>query len=170
MGQYPVAKNHRELIAWRLCAALRRLVLTYTRRGEVSRDYRYRNDLRAAARSACYLTSEGYYRKRDGDFVNFLVWARASLGEAGDQIDDGHECGYFTTKQHQQMITMIKRACGANRGLREYLEAERERQKRRKRRRAKRPAKINARETREANKRQKQAEKDNQARRTSEDP
>jgi len=81
-------------------------------------------------RSACYLTSEGFYRKRDGDFINFLVWARASLGEAGDQIDDGHECEYFSPAQHAEMITLVKRACGANSGLRRYLEGQQKKRKR----------------------------------------
>ena len=122
MGHHPVATNHKELVAWQLCAELRRLVLRYTRAGPARDDYRFRNDVRAAARSACYLTSEGFYRKRDGDFVNFLIMARSSLGEAGDQVDDGLECGYFTREQHAQMISFIKRACAANRRLREYLE------------------------------------------------
>jgi four helix bundle protein len=124
MGAHPVAKNHKELIAWQLCAELRRRVLAAVKRGPAAQDYRYRNQLRAAARSACYLTSEGFYRKRDGDFLNFLVWARGSLGEVADQIDDGLECGYFTKEQHAGMNTFLKRAFGANRGLCRYLEAE----------------------------------------------
>jgi four helix bundle protein len=132
MGHHPVATNHTELIAWRLCADLRRLVLQFTRREPVREDQRFCAQIRAAARSACYLTSEGFYRKRDGDFVNFLVWARASLGEAGDQIGDGLESGYFTSAEHDEMITLVKRACGANSGLRRYLNTERDKARRRK--------------------------------------
>ena len=122
MSKNPVATNHTELIAWRLCAALRRLVLRYTREGPAREDYRFRNQIRSAARSACYLTSEGFYRKRDGDFINFLVMARGSLGEAGDQIEDGAESEYFTESQRVEMIRLMKRACKANSGLRRYLE------------------------------------------------
>jgi four helix bundle protein len=120
----PIAHNHEELIAWQLCAALRRLVLTYTRNPRVRKDRRFCSDIRAAARSACYCTSEGFYRKRDGDFLNFLVWARGSLGEVSDQVGDGHEDGHFTDAQRDEMITLVKRACGANSGLRRYLESE----------------------------------------------
>jgi hypothetical protein len=48
--------------------------------------------------------------------------ARGSLGEAGDQIEDGAESGYFTESQRIEMIRLMKRACKANSGLRRYLE------------------------------------------------
>ena len=122
--KHPVANTHEELVVWQLCAQLRRLVLKYTRDPRVRKDRRFCSDIRAAARSACYCTSEGFYRKRDGDFINFLVWARGSLGEVSDQVGDGHEERYFTDAQRDEMITLIKRACGANGGLRRYLESE----------------------------------------------
>ena len=119
--KHPVATNHEELITWQLCAQLRRLVLKYTRQKEVRKDRRFCSQIRAAARSACYCVSEGFYRKRDGDFLNYLVYSRGELGEVSDQLGDGHEEGYFTDAQRDEMITMIKRACGANSGLRRYL-------------------------------------------------
>jgi len=119
--KHPVANNHEELIAWQLCAQLRRLVLKYTRHPKVRQDRKFCDQIRTAARSACYCTSEGFYRKRDGDFINFLVWARASIGEVSDQVGDGHEDGHFNDAQRDEMITLVKRACGANGGLRRYL-------------------------------------------------
>ena len=124
MSIHPVAKNHKDLIAWQLCAALRRLVLLHTRRGPAASDFGFRDQIRAAARSACYVTSEGFYRKRDGDFLNFLVWARGSLGEVGDQLDEGLESNYFTPDQHAEMVSYVKRASAANTGLRRYLEGQ----------------------------------------------
>ena len=109
---------------WQLCAALRRLVLMHTRRGPAAADFGFRDQIRSAARSACYVTSEGFYRKRDGDFLNFLVWARGSLGEVGDQLDEGLESNYFTSEQHAEMITYVRRASAANTALRRYLEGQ----------------------------------------------
>lgn len=130
MSSNPVATNHRELITWQRCAQLRGLVLQYTRKGPVREDRRFLSQIRGSARSACNLTSEGFYRKRDGDFINYLVMARASLGEASDQIDDGRDCGYFSAAQRDQMIRILKRAMAANRELRKYLENCREATKR----------------------------------------
>src|SRR5262245_2763673 len=122
MSSKPPARNHKELDAWQLCSELRRSVLKYTRKGVVREDRRFLSQLRGSARSACDLTSEGFYRKRDGDFINYLVMARASLGEASDQIDDGADSEYFTDDQRKEMIVLVKRAMGANRELRRYLE------------------------------------------------
>jgi four helix bundle protein len=122
MGSEPPAKNHRELIVWQLCAKLRSMIWKYTRDGPAAKDRRYCDQIRPAARSACYCTSEGFYRNRDGDFLNFLVMARASLGEIDDQLDEGLEIDYFTKEQHAQMKQCLARACKANGGLRAYLE------------------------------------------------
>jgi four helix bundle protein len=126
MPHAPAAKNHTELVVWQLCSQLRALVLKYTRSARVREDRRYYTDIRAAARSACYLTSEGFYRKRDGDFQNFLVWARGSLGEVSDQVSDGQQEGYFSAEQAEQMISLVKRSMAANRRLREYLQSARQ--------------------------------------------
>jgi four helix bundle protein len=101
------------------CAAkLRRLVLRYTRTGPSSKDFDFRRQLRRAARSACYNTSEGFYRYKHGEFGNLLNIARGSLGEALDQIGDGHENHYFTGEQHTEMKRMCLRAMKANIALR----------------------------------------------------
>jgi four helix bundle protein len=116
MGE-PVRK-HQDLIAWQLCSQFRRLVLRYTKTGAVSKDYDYRRQLRRAARSACYNTSEGFYRYKHGEFGHQLNVARASLGEALDQIDEGVEVDYFTKTQHTEMKRICLRAMKANMALR----------------------------------------------------
>jgi four helix bundle protein len=112
----PVTK-HTELIAWQLCSRLRALVLEHTRRGEVSREYDYRRQLRRAVRSACYLTSEGFYRYRRKEMSCYIDWAKASLGEALDQLDEGLEQRYFTPEVHLAMRRMCLRAIKCNRAL-----------------------------------------------------
>ena len=115
----PVRK-HEQLIAWQLCSQLRRLVLRYTRRGPAATDFDFdfRRQLRRAARSACYNTSEGFYRYGHGEFGHLLNIARGSLGEALDQIDDGGECNYFTPEQQTEMRRICLRAMKANIALR----------------------------------------------------
>ena len=111
-------RNHEDLIAWQLCRQLRSLVLRYTRTGAVARDFDFCGQLRRAARSACYNTSEGFYRYRHGEFGNFLNIARGSLGEALDQIDEGGETGHFTPAEHVEMRRICIRAMKANLALR----------------------------------------------------
>ena len=117
MAKKPVRK-HEDLIAWQLCSHFRRLVLKNVRSGPAAKDLDYRLQLRKAARSACYNTSEGFYRYGHGEFGNLLNIARGSLGEALDQLDDGRESHYFTVEQHSEMRRICLRAMKANIALR----------------------------------------------------
>lgn len=113
------ARKHTDLIAWQLCHRLRALVLANTRTGPAAKEYDYRRQLRKSARSACYNTSEGFYRFRHGDFGNLLVIAYGSLGEALDQIDEGLQEKYFTADQHLAMKRICIRAMKCNFRLRQ---------------------------------------------------
>jgi four helix bundle protein len=107
-------RRHQNLIAWQLCHQLRALVLEYTRSGPVACDYDYRRQLRKAARSACYNTSEGFYRYKRPQARHFMNIAYASLGELLDQIDEEREEKYFTAAQHTAMRRLCLRAMKCN--------------------------------------------------------
>ena len=117
-------RNHGELVAWQLCAHLRRLVWDATRDGPARGDRRYGDQIRSAARTACYLTSEGFYRTREGDFLNCLVMAHASLAETDDYLDQGLEKQYFAAAAHGAMKEAAARALSANRRLRDSLRSQ----------------------------------------------
>ena len=116
-----MVRSHKELICWQLCAQLRGLALKYIRYGPANKDFRFREQMRAAIRSSCYQTSEGFYSFKHGVFARYLDGAYASLGEALDQIDDGHEQQYFTEDQQIEMRRLARRAMKANRGLVTWL-------------------------------------------------
>jgi four helix bundle protein len=114
-----IATNHTELIVWQLCDQLRSLTLEHTE--HTKHDRRWRDQIRASIRSVCNNTCEGFYRKRDGDFLNHLIFARGSLGEFEDQLDEGLACQAFTQQQYEEMKRLVIRAWTANSGLRRYL-------------------------------------------------
>jgi len=115
------AKSHKDLICWQLCAKLRTLGLTCIRSGGANGDWDFRGQMRRAMRSACYQTSEGFYFFKHKPFAHYLDGAYASLGETLDQIDDGHERGYFSEDQQVEMRRLARRAMKANRGLAAWL-------------------------------------------------
>ncbi|HVJ28041.1 MAG TPA: four helix bundle protein [Vicinamibacterales bacterium] len=117
-------RNHGELVAWQLCAHLRRLVWDATREGPAKGDRKYCDQIRSAARTACYLTSEGFYRTREGDFLNCLVMAHASLVETDDYLDHGVEKQYIAPVAHGTMKEAVARAMNANRRLRDSLRSQ----------------------------------------------
>jgi len=116
-----MVRSHRDLICWQLCARLRSLSLECIRHGPANQDFRFREQMRAATRSSCYQTSEGFYSFTHGVFARYLDGAYASLGEALDQIDDGHEQHYFTDEQQVEMRRLARRAMKANRRLTAWL-------------------------------------------------
>ena len=130
MGSHPVATNRTELVVWQLCDQLRSLTLQYTQ--NTTHDLRWRDQIRASIRSACNNIAEGFSRKRDGDFLNHLIFARGSLGEFEDQLDEGLEAHAFTKQQHEEMKRLLIRAASASNGLRRYLAASIEKEKSRK--------------------------------------
>jgi four helix bundle protein len=79
----------------------------------------YKHQIRKAARSACYNTSEGFYRYKHGEFGHHLNIARGSLGELQDQLDEGLENKYFTKERHSEMSRLCYRSMRANVKLRE---------------------------------------------------
>jgi four helix bundle protein len=116
-----MVKSHNDLICWQLCAQLRRLGLNAIRRGRANGDWDFRGQMRRAMRSACYQTSEGFYFFKHKPFAHYLDGAFASLGEVLDQIDDGHEQGYFSDDQQVEMRRLARRGMKANRRLAEWL-------------------------------------------------
>jgi four helix bundle protein len=116
-----VARNHKELICWQLCAQLRSLGLNAIRKGRANGDWEFRGQMRRAMRSNCYQTSEGFHAFRHKPFAHYLDGAYASLGETLDQIDDGHEHGYFSDPQQTDMRRLARRAMKCNRRLAEWL-------------------------------------------------
>jgi four helix bundle protein len=131
MAKNVIATNHKELVVWQLCSRLRALTLEHTRRAYG--DFHWRGQIRSSIRSACNNTTEGFYRKRDGDFLNHLIFAVASLGEFNDQLDEGLQSGVFTKEQYEEMRRLLIRAWKANSALRRYLAKSIEREKERKR-------------------------------------
>ena len=125
-------RNHGELIAWQLCTHLRRLIWDATRDGPAAADRRYCDQIRSSARTACYLTSEGFYRGSDGDFLNCLITARASLGEVETQIEEGVNRQFFTKVEHGVLKEALARACSANRRLRDHVQRRAEQDTKRK--------------------------------------
>jgi four helix bundle protein len=116
-----VARNHKELICWQLCAQVRSLGLNAIRKGRANGDWDFRGQMRRAMRSNCYQTSEGFYAFKHKPFAHYLDGAYASLGETLDQIDDGHENGYFSDEQQTEMRRLARRAMKANRRLAAWL-------------------------------------------------
>jgi len=114
-----------ELIAWQLADQLRREGYRLTATGMASRDFAFRDDIRAAAASVANNTAEGFARYRPREFHRFLEIAKASLAETENHLDDGQSRGHFTVDDTRLARTLAKRTAVAQSRLMRYLRSSR---------------------------------------------
>ncbi|HEY7292359.1 MAG TPA: four helix bundle protein [Vicinamibacterales bacterium] len=115
------ARTYRELVCWQLANDLKLRVYAVTAINGVARDVRFCDQIRDSARGAPRAIAEGFGRFRPGDFGRYLEYARASLIETQNHLDDARDCGYVSAAAHRELVTLADRAIGAVTNLRKYL-------------------------------------------------
>lgn len=114
-------RRYRDLECWQLASELKMRVYAATTADGVRRDRRFCDQIRDAARGGPRAIAEGFGRFRPADFARFLEYARASLIETQNHLDDARDCHYINDVTHSELITLADRAIGAVTGLRRYL-------------------------------------------------
>jgi four helix bundle protein len=117
-----MARDHRELECWQLADELRQRVLEIIKRPNAARDKNFCDDIDRASNSACYNTSEGFYKFKHKPFAASLRIARGELGETRDQLEAAAQKKYVTTTEHAELDALCRRALGANGGLIKFLD------------------------------------------------
>src|SRR5688500_17200722 len=88
-------RTFKELHAWQAANALRASVIAATLREPASRDFRFVDQIRRSANSACANIAEGFGRYQHKEFAQFLSIAKGSLAEVQDHIVAGESMGYW---------------------------------------------------------------------------
>ena len=112
-----------DLDAYKLAVELRRLVCRLTLREPVRRDHEFVRQIRNSARGAPRNIAEGFSRFVPSENRRFLSYAKASLDETTNHLDDGRECNYFTDDEHAALVTLTNRTLAAVSRLMRYLES-----------------------------------------------
>jgi four helix bundle protein len=115
------AKHFTELIAWQLANELREQVIALTSASRISRDFRFCDQFRGAADSACANTAEGFGRFRPAEFARFLGIAKGSLHETQDHLHSARKRGYLGDREFEALWRLSIRAITANSALQRYL-------------------------------------------------
>lgn len=113
-----------QLIAWQLANDLRNSVIAFTATPPASRDFRFCNQIRASADSACANTAEGFGRFRSKEFERFLGIAKGSLQETQDQLQSALQRRYLNEAEFKKLWRLSIRAITANSALQRYLRVE----------------------------------------------
>ena len=105
-------KTFEEINAWKNARVLVKDVYAMTRNEAFSNDYGLKDQIRRAAVSICSNIAEGFERRGNKEFINFLWIAKGSAAEVGSQLYNARDLGYITDGQFKGMYDSVKQIGG----------------------------------------------------------
>ena len=114
-------KTFEEINAWQNARVLVKDVYAMTRCGDFSKDYGLRDQIQRAAVSICSNIAEGFERRGNKDFINFLWIAKGSSAEVCSQLYNARDLGYITEEKFKNMYDSAKQIGGMLFNLRTVL-------------------------------------------------
>ena len=116
-------RRFQDLDAHKLAVELRRKVVRLSGRVPVKNDFEFVRQIRNSARGAPRNIAEGFSRFVPSENRQFLSYAKASLDETKNHLDDARESKYFTDEEYADLLTLTERTLAAVSRLMRYLES-----------------------------------------------
>ena len=107
-----VFKTFEEINAWQNARGLVKEVYAMTGRGEFVRDYGLKDQIQRAAVSICSNIAEGFERRGNKEFINFLWIAKGSAAEVCSQLHNAKDIGYITDEQFKSIYDSARHIGG----------------------------------------------------------
>ena len=105
-------KTFEEINAWQNARVLVRDVYAVTRSGDFCKDYGLKDQIQRAAISICSNIAEGFERRGNKEFINFLWIAKGSAAEVCSQLHNARDLGYITDEQFKSIYDSAKQIGG----------------------------------------------------------
>ena len=105
-------KTFEEINAWQNARVLVKDVYAMTRSGDFCRDFGLRDQIQRAAVSICSNIAEGFERRGNKEFINFLWIAKGSAAEVCSQLYTAKDLGYITGEQFKAVYDSAKQIGG----------------------------------------------------------
>jgi len=115
-------KDFREIVAWQRARALKLRVDELLKRQGFQRNFKYRDQLSDAARSAPRNIAEGFGRNGNKEFARFARIAKGSELEVLNHLIDAHDQGFITDDELRELEGVVQAALAALVGLIRHLE------------------------------------------------
>ena len=80
--------------------------------GDFCKDYGLRDQIQRAAVSICSNIAEGFERRGNREFINFLWIAKGSAAEVCSQLYNAKDLGYITDERFKSMYDSAKQIGG----------------------------------------------------------
>ena len=105
-------KTFEEINAWQNARVLVRDVYAVTRSGDFGKDYGLKDQIQRAAISICSNIAEGFERRGNKEFINFLWIAKGSAAEVCSQLHNARDLGYISDEQFKSIYDSVKQIGG----------------------------------------------------------
>ena len=102
-------KDFEELAIFQKARELSKKIYPVTNREVFKSDYRFVQQIRAAAGSIMDNIAEGYERTGNKEFLNFLYIAKGSCGEVRSQLIRANDIGYLTPEEYEELYTECRK-------------------------------------------------------------
>ena len=106
-------KDFEELGIFQKARELSKKIYPITQRGEFKNDFRFVQQIRAAAGSIMDNIAEGFERTGNKEFLNFLYIAKGSCGEVRSQLIRANDVGYLTPEEYEELYTDCRKLSAA---------------------------------------------------------
>lgn len=110
-----------DIDAWRMARVLAREIYEMSGEGAFCRDFALRDQMRRAAVSVVSNIAEGFERKGNAEFVQFLSIAKGSAAELRAQLYIALDCGYIGNEKFTEIYALTGDVSAKLGGLISYL-------------------------------------------------
>ena len=105
-------KTFEEINAWQNARVLVKNVYAMTGSGDFGKDYGLKDQIQRAAISICSNIAEGFERRGNKEFINFLWIAKGSAAEVCSQLYNARDLGYISDEQFKSIHDSTKQIGG----------------------------------------------------------
>lgn len=102
-------RDFEELAIFQKARELSKKIYPVTNREGFKSDYRFVQQIRAAAGSIMDNIAEGFERTGNKEFLNFLYIAKGSCGEVRSQLIRANDVGYLTPEEYKDLYSECRK-------------------------------------------------------------
>lgn len=118
MGQI---KRFEEIQSWQKARGLSQAIYNITKNSELSKDFALRDQLRRSGISVMSNIAEGFARRTNKEFINFLGPAHGSVAELQSQLYIALDQQYISKEQFHTIYCLAEETSKLIQGLAKYL-------------------------------------------------
>ena len=102
-------KDFEDLAIFQKARELSKKIYPITQKGDCKNDFRFVQQIRAAAGSIMDNIAEGFERTGNRELVNFLYIAKGSCGEVRSQLIRANDIGYLTQEEYEELYSECRK-------------------------------------------------------------